>query len=54
LRPPGEFGYCTDALGDLVRAALMIVTSGRYAVVTFDGSVAVHTTFSSWPGLTRP
>ncbi len=33
----GEFGYCTDALGDLVRAALMIATSGRYVSVSFDG-----------------
>lgn len=33
----GEFGYCTDALGDLVRAALMIATSGRFAEASFDG-----------------
>jgi hypothetical protein len=33
----GPFGYCSDALGDLVRAALMIATSGRRAEVSFDG-----------------
>jgi hypothetical protein len=33
----GEFGYCSDALGDLVRAALMIATSADYAEVSFDG-----------------
>lgn len=33
----GRFGYCTDALGDLVRAALMIATSGYSAQVSFDG-----------------
>jgi hypothetical protein len=33
----GPFGYCTDALGDLVRAALMIATSGWRAEVSFDG-----------------
>jgi hypothetical protein len=33
----GPFGYCTDALGDLVRAALMIATSGLGGEVTFDG-----------------
>lgn len=32
----GPFGYCTDALGDLVRAALMIATSGLRAEVCFD------------------
>lgn len=32
----GPFGYCTDALGDLVRAALMIATSGSRAEVSFD------------------
>jgi hypothetical protein len=32
----GPFGYCTDALGDLVRAALMIATSGWQAEVSFD------------------
>jgi hypothetical protein len=32
----GPFGYCTDALGDLVRAALMIATSGVRAEVSFD------------------
>jgi hypothetical protein len=33
----GPFGYCSDALGDLVRAALMIATSGFQAEVLFDG-----------------
>jgi hypothetical protein len=33
----GPFGYCTDALGDLVRAALVIATSGWRAEVSFDG-----------------
>jgi hypothetical protein len=33
----GDFGYCTDALGDLVRAALLVVTSGTRAQVSFDG-----------------
>jgi hypothetical protein len=33
----GPFGYCTDALGDLVRAALMLVSSGCRTEVTFDG-----------------
>ena len=32
----GPFGYCTDALGDLVRAALMIATTGMRAEVSFD------------------
>ena len=32
----GPFGYCTDALGDLVRAALMIATTGLRAEVRFD------------------
>lgn len=32
----GPFGYCTDALGDLVRAALVIATSGLKAEVSFD------------------
>ena len=34
------FGYCTDALGDLVRAALIVATSGRRAEVVFDGEPA--------------
>jgi hypothetical protein len=33
----GPFGYCSDALGDLVRAALMIATSGFTVEVLFDG-----------------
>jgi hypothetical protein len=33
----GPFGYCTDALGDLVRAALILATSGYHAEVCFDG-----------------
>jgi len=33
----GPFGYCSDALGDLVRAALMIATTGSRADVSFDG-----------------
>jgi len=33
----GPFGYCTDALGDLVRAALMLATSDYRAEVSFDG-----------------
>lgn len=33
----GPFGYCTDALGDLLRAALIIATSGDRAEVSFDG-----------------
>ncbi len=33
----GPFGYCTDALGDLVRAALMVATSVSRAEVSFDG-----------------
>ncbi|QPF83529.1 hypothetical protein IC762_28065 [Bradyrhizobium genosp. L] len=32
----GPFGYCTDALGDLVRAALMIATSASRAEVSLD------------------
>jgi hypothetical protein len=32
----GPFGYCTDALGDLVRAALIIAASGLRAEVSFD------------------
>ena len=32
----GEFGYCTDALGDLIRAALMVVTGGGFASASFD------------------
>lgn len=31
------FGDCTDAFGDLARAALAIVTGGREAWVSFDG-----------------
>ena len=31
------FDYCSDALGDLVRAALIIATSGWRAEVFFDG-----------------
>lgn len=33
----GPFGYCTDALGDLVRAALVIAVFGERAEATFDG-----------------
>jgi hypothetical protein len=33
----GPFGYCTDALGDLVRAALMLATSDYCVEVSFDG-----------------
>lgn len=33
----GPFGYCTDALGDLIRAALMLATSDFGAEVSFDG-----------------
>lgn len=33
----GPFGYCSDALGDLVRAALILATSGWRAEVSFDG-----------------
>lgn len=33
----GTFGECADQLGDLVRAALMIVTDAPRAVVSFDG-----------------
>ena len=33
----GPFSYCSDALGDLVRAALTIATSGCRAEVSFDG-----------------
>ncbi len=33
----GPFGYCTDALGDLVRAALLLATSDYRAEVRFDG-----------------
>jgi hypothetical protein len=33
----GPFGYCSDALGDLVRAALLAATSGYRAEVCFDG-----------------
>jgi hypothetical protein len=32
----GPFGYCSDALGDLVRAALTVATSGWRAEVSFD------------------
>ncbi len=32
----GAFGYCTDALGDLIRAALMVATNGSFASVSFD------------------
>jgi hypothetical protein len=31
------FGYCTDALGDLVRAALTVATTGCRTEVSFDG-----------------
>ena len=31
-----NFGYCTDGLGDLVRAALSIATGASYAEVLFD------------------
>ena len=33
----GAFGYCTDALGDLVRAALLIATGASRAEARFDG-----------------
>jgi hypothetical protein len=33
----GPFGFLSDALGDLVRAALMIATSAVQAEVGFDG-----------------
>lgn len=33
----GAFGYCTDALGDLVRAALAIAASAFRAEVSLDG-----------------
>lgn len=33
----GPFGYCSDALGDLIRAALVLATSGYRAEVCFDG-----------------
>ncbi len=33
----GPFGYLTDALGDLVRAALLMATSDYRAEVRFDG-----------------
>jgi len=33
----GPFGYCTDALGDLVRAALLLATSDYRAEARFDG-----------------
>lgn len=33
----GPFGYCTDALGDLIRAALMLATSAYHVEVCFDG-----------------
>src|SRR5579864_1235043 len=37
----GSFGYCTDALGDLVRAALMIATNSPRAEAVFDGEPAL-------------
>ncbi|WP_158745432.1 hypothetical protein [Acidisphaera sp. L21] len=33
----GPFGYCTDALGDLLRAALVMATGGASAFVSLDG-----------------
>jgi hypothetical protein len=33
----GPFGYCTDALGDLVRAALLLATYEYRVEVRFDG-----------------
>lgn len=33
----GAFGYCSDALGDLVRCALLIATSDFHAEVRLDG-----------------
>ncbi len=33
----GPFGYCSDALGDLIRMALMIATSACRAEASFDG-----------------
>ena len=33
----GSVGYCTDALGDLVRAAVAIATGAMTAQVIFDG-----------------
>jgi hypothetical protein len=44
----GAFGYCTDALGDLVRAALMIATSGRYAEASFDGEPREWRLLNCW------
>jgi hypothetical protein len=48
----GPFGYCTDALGDLVRAALMIATSGSRAEISFDAEPMewrlIAGTQSSW------
>ena len=35
--PIGAFGFCTDALGDLVRAALLLATCANSAEVHFDG-----------------
>ena len=32
-----NFGYCTDGLGDVVRAALSIATGATHAEVLFDG-----------------
>src|SRR6185312_2319561 len=44
----GPFGYCTDALGDLVRAALMIATSGWRAEVSFDAEPMEWRLIAEW------
>ena len=36
----GRFGYCTDALGDLIRAALLVATAAPRAEARFDGEPA--------------
>jgi hypothetical protein len=49
----GKFGYCTDALGDLLRNALVIVTGATFATVSFDSeSVEWRLILGEWwPGL---
>jgi hypothetical protein len=44
----GPFGYCTDALGDLVRAALMIATSAVRAEVSFDAEPMEWRLIAEW------
>jgi hypothetical protein len=44
----GPFGYCTDALGDLIRAALVVAASGDRAEVSFDGEPHEWRLIADW------